>query len=380
MQSDGNYSLVDMHDDTDGLLKRIEVYRASQPMDKYGITAAGSTAAAICGNDHLTERSNRIYRNLYSEGQSKGSLKALIESREELNPEGEPNGTWEVRSRDLDVDSPTFGELLRIKVRPKDQTKQEYVLTYELREPDADAELITSPVDIPVAEQASGLVDLGSDIEEIAPLSDRISESRIQFTVDENTTRSEIDDHLAPLRELQSDPDHQVQLENLQSYMRFGDHGRKTIHPGTNLTGEHSDVVSDYLVWREYRVMMALHARPFLPEMTSATDPIQGPLAPEDQNAMPGVYSLFVMANELNISLYELILDKIYSDYGGVPMSQSPGSRLETGVDPVVDASRGIKTVADIAEAFYLRPNNQGEDLTSSAHSAERVSGHGSDD
>ncbi|MEY7848890.1 hypothetical protein AB7C87_06750 [Natrarchaeobius sp. A-rgal3] len=372
VKSNGGFSEVTVFDDSDNLHKRIEVFRASQPMDKFGVTAAGSTAKAVCGEDHLGPRSNQIYRNIYSEGQSENRLTALFEVVEELHPEGEPDGSWEVRARDVDVNSPAFGEVLRIRLSPHSEDSEKYDLTYELRDPDADSSLVLSPMDEPVTEQAPDLVDISSDVAQLGKLSDRIDENPVEFTVDNSTTGREIDESLSPLMELQTDPDYKVYMDNLESYMRFGDYGPKSTHPGTNLIGEDAEKIADYLVWREYRIDMLTRGRPFLPEMADATDPVEGPVAATDTDSKPGVYSLFVMANELDITLYELILDKVYSDYSGIPMKQAPGSRLETGDEPVVDAKRAIKTAGDVAEAFYLRSSEGGTDPAAPSEAARK--------
>ncbi len=68
----------------------------------------------------------------------------------------------------------------------------------------------------------------------------------------------------------------------------------------------------------------------------------------------PGVYSAFLSAYGLNIGLYQLGLDKVHSDYGGVPMQLSPGSRLENGANPVVDATQLNHTLAMLAGMYYL--------------------------
>jgi hypothetical protein len=68
----------------------------------------------------------------------------------------------------------------------------------------------------------------------------------------------------------------------------------------------------------------------------------------------PGVYSVFLSAFLLNIGIYKLGIDKAHSDYGGVPMKLSPGSRLETGISPIVDSTRLNRTLAELAVAFYV--------------------------
>ena len=76
-------------------------------------------------------------------------------------------------------------------------------------------------------------------------------------------------------------------------------------------------------------------------------------LNPLAADPKPGVYSPFLSAHILNIKMYQLGIDKVHSDYGNIPMSLAPGSRLETGIEPVVDATEANKTLAQLAVMFY---------------------------
>ncbi len=67
----------------------------------------------------------------------------------------------------------------------------------------------------------------------------------------------------------------------------------------------------------------------------------------------PGVYSVFLSAHIMNITAYQLGIDKVHSDYGGIPTKFAPGSRLETGISPIVDSMRANQTLAELAVAFY---------------------------
>ena len=66
-----------------------------------------------------------------------------------------------------------------------------------------------------------------------------------------------------------------------------------------------------------------------------------------------GVYAVFLSAYALNIGIYQLGLDKVHSDYGGIPMNVAPGSRLETGAHPIVDATNLNRILALLASLFY---------------------------
>src|SRR5216683_2416071 len=100
---------------------------------------------------------------------------------------------------------------------------------------------------------------------------------------------------------------------------------------------------------------MMLLGRAFSDEMSTATLSAAGPLRRGENDAKPGVYSLYVLAGVLGIQVYNLVLDKVYSDYGGVPMALAPGSRMETGIEPLADAGSALRTAADLAHAFFLR-------------------------
>ena len=72
----------------------------------------------------------------------------------------------------------------------------------------------------------------------------------------------------------------------------------------------------------------------------------------------PGVYTPFLTAYISNVEIYQLGLDKVHSDYGGIPMRLQPGSRLENGAQPIIDSSRVNRTIAELSFAFYVNPNS----------------------
>ncbi len=115
--NDGNVSQLDVTDKLlGGPYYRIEVYRCSQPSGGYGVTASGSRVEYICGKDHLAPNSNRIFRYTFSLGDGSSvltHLPSVLEGREEFNPDGMPNGSWEVRLRDIDPMSMSYGAVLR---------------------------------------------------------------------------------------------------------------------------------------------------------------------------------------------------------------------------------------------------------------------------
>ncbi len=77
-------------------------------------------------------------------------------------------------------------------------------------------------------------------------------------------------------------------------------------------------------------------------------------LAEWKTNTRPGVYAIFVGAAINHIAIYKLGLDKVHSDYGGIPMRLAPGSRLEDGATPVADAWRCNQTLGEVADMLYL--------------------------
>lgn len=350
VQNDGNFSQIDQLNQRTNVRKRIEVFRSSQPQGRYGITIAGTPVEAIAGDEHLIEGSNRIHRSIYSEGQNSERLTAIFELREEMNPRGLPEGSWDMRFRDLDATSPTYGQTVHAILMPAEDG---FEITYELRRPDVEAVTITSPLDEPVHEQTD-LMDIGATSEALGPFDEQVDASTtVKATAD--TSPSQLEESVAQFRRLQEIDTYKTWFNNVKSFQRFGDLGPKSVHPGTNLIGENSDLVAEYLVWRKYRVVMVSLGLPFDRSMVGATEDIDGPLTSRF-DAKPGVYSIYVMANTLDIGVYKLVLDKVYSDYGGVPMEFQPGSRIETGNEPVLDATPAIETIAGIAEKYYLRP------------------------
>jgi hypothetical protein len=352
VQNDGNFAHLDQYNPRSDIVKRIEVFRCSQPAGGYGITGVGSTAEAISGDDYLRPSSNRVHRSIYSEGQRGSRLTAIFEIREEFDPDGLPKGSWDVRVRDLDVRSATFGQVLHVIVQPNGSGS--HLLAYAVRGVDREPALITSPLQTPIAE-LSDLPDLAADATQLGEPVNEIDPERIEIAIDATTTRSELDNAFDAVRPLITADRQRTWIANVQSYLRFGDLGPKSVHPGTNLAGDEEELVSEYLVWRKYRLSMMVLGRAFIDEMSGATVPFSGPLRSGESDAKPGVYSLYVLAETLGIQVYKLVLDKVYSDYGGIPMALAPGSRLETGAEPVADASAALRTAADLAHAFFLR-------------------------
>jgi hypothetical protein len=326
------------------------------------VTASGSRVEFICGDDHLTESSNRIFRYTFSLGDEQDNLTHLpsvLEGREEFNPAGSPDGSWEVRVRDIDALSNSYGTVLRATAEPTDGG---YKLSYELiAAPDIDHVQIVSPLAQPIAKLNSSLPDLGSDLRALGTaiklqdggLVDIDIGSTHNLEVASPSTNAQLDADYSSIVETIRHPKFARFLANVDAYEAFGDFGAKPTHPGTNLIGPNAKLAAESIFVRQYRAALVLLGRIVSPEMAfGAAKPLS--LADWKTNTRPGVYAIFVGAAINNIAIYKLGLDKVHSDYGGVPMKLAPGSRLEDGATPVVDAWRCNRTLGEIADVLYL--------------------------
>jgi hypothetical protein len=363
--NDGNVSQLDCTDVTNGGVHyRIEVYRASQPSGGYGVTLSGSRVENICGIDHLKEKSNTVFRYTFSVGNektNKSEVPILLEGREEFNPIGTPDGSWEVRIRDLDTNSESYGSIIVAKATPIEGTKQ-YHLHYELRLAEKVKPVtFYSPIHKSVTELNHSLVDLGESFEKLPPVVgvddengfSSISKKPDGFTLKTELKTLDIDKELENVMTLISQPIFKKFIENLDLYEAFGDFGHKGIHPGTNLIGPNAKLAAESIFVRQYRAALVLLGRIVSPDMArGALEPKS--LADALTNTRPGVYAIFVGAAINNIGIYKLGLDKVHSDYGGIPMKLAPGSRLENGAKPIADAWRCNQTLGDVATLLYL--------------------------
>lgn len=370
--NDGNVAQLDCADTTPGGRHyRIEVYRASQPSGGFGITNSGSRVEHICGAEHLGPRSNKIFRYFFAVNSSdaspstKNEMTITLEGREELTPPGMPEGSWDVRLRDLDVNSPTYGAVARATIAPKSEPGQ-YDLGYEFRLASSDIKKVQviSPLAAGVTKLNPDLTDLGDD--ERLPAKVMLSQntlSKISGGEASNTSRAasvalamrrkDVDSVLRSDIEIISHPHLKKFRENLDEYEEFGDFGLKAIHPGTNLTGPNARLAAESIFVRQYRAALILFGRLSSPGMAdgAATPAILGSLRKQTR---PGVYHVFIGAAMSHMGVFKLGLDKVHSDYGGIPMKLAPGSRLENDASPVVDSWRGNQTLGEIANIFYL--------------------------
>jgi len=368
--NDGNVAQLDVTDNLpSGIYQRIEVYRSSQPSGGYGVTLSGSRVENICGSDHLKAGSNRVFRYTYSLGtnnQHKGDLPSVLEGREEFNPEGMPDGSWDVRIRDIDSDSPSYGSILRATAKPNGKPKG-YDVHYELRKAGANIRRvpIRSPLEKRITELNGDLIDLGSQLQELPEQVSFLNNALVKratlsktFSLAQSLSSGEVDSGLAEILATIAQPEFSIFQKNLDAYEEFGDFGAKPTHPGTNLIGPNAKLAAESIFVRQYRAALVLLGRVVSPDMKRGAEaPIS--LARSVTNTRPGVYAIFVGAAINHIGIYKLGLDKVHSDYGGVPMKLAPGSRLEDDATPVAGSWRCNQTLGEIADLFYLSQDHK---------------------
>jgi hypothetical protein len=361
--NDGNVSQIDVAD-PGGVYYRIEVYRASQPSGGYGVTLSGSRVEDICGIEHLKPRSNQIFRYIFSLGTvdtHKGDFPVVLEGREEFNPAGMPDGSWHVRIRDLDDKSPAYGSIISATVKPTGKARSydiEYTLS--LADPTIKHVPIRSPLPSKLSDINPDLADISINPYQLAqPIEVRNaelvpkSEHAHFFSLTDATTSEHITSSMHDVTTAISHPQFKRFRENLDAYEAFGDFGAKAVHPGTNLIGPNKALAAESIFVRQYRAALVLFGRITSPDMErGAHQPLS--LAKAATNTRPGVYAIFVGAAINNIGIYKLGLDKVHSDYGGIPMKLAPGSRLEDDAVPIADAWRCNQTLGEIANTYYL--------------------------
>ena len=140
----------------------------------------------------------------------------------------------------------------------------------------------------------------------------------------------------------------------------MGDFRDKCVHDGTNLTGPLPGLASEFVLIRAYRKSLMMLGRIADVDMYKHTLGGISPMmasVPLTTDPKPGVYTPFLTAYISNVEVYQLGLDKVHSDYGGIPMKEAPGSRLETGATPIVDSTRLNRALAEVAFAYYTAPH-----------------------
>lgn len=355
-QNDGNYCQLDLQDVSGvGPVMRIETFRCSQPEGDYGVTKAGTSVASLAGADHLSANSNKVFRHVYSTGELP-SPKITLEMREAF----EEDGSFDIRVRDVDPESPTFGMTLISTAMPRPNNK--YEVSYELRtpKPEIQRKELLSPLREKVTETISGLTDLSATPDEIGKLDDRLPGNPLTAVISWNGKKSDINATFAKFEKIFQTANFSIWAANISSYERMGDFRDKCVHDCTNLTGPNPKLASEFHLIRAYRASLITLGRVADPHMYKHTKGGMSPLIaamPISTDPKPGVYSVFISAYINNIGMYQLGIDKVHSDYGGIPMQLAPGSRLENATSPVVDSTRFNRALAELAFAYYIGPD-----------------------
>jgi len=330
------------------------------------VNYSGTRVESLAGKDHLKPWSNRVFRYIFAIGDqntNKSDLPAVLEGREVINPEGYPDGTWEVRIRDIDFSSESYGSILRVIAYPGVGPK-EYHLEYDIHSPSQAPKKvrISSPLPTTIHGVNPDLPDLADPIDVLGkPVAfvehklQAVESATHKIQLNNLTTANELTQTLNHVLALISDNKFKLFRHNLDEYEAFGDFGSKSVHPGTNLVGPNVRLAAESIFVRQYRSALVLLGRVVSPDMAEGNVPRSFTVAPT--NTRPGVYVNFVGATINHIGIYKLGLDKVHGDYGGVPMKLAPGSKLENDAVPIVDPTKANQTLGEIAYAFYLNPN-----------------------
>ncbi len=330
VQRDGNYSLLDLADiDFGGRLLRIETMRCSHPDADFGTTLVGTNIVHLAGEDHLQPWSNRVFRHVFSRNEDLRQ-QVTLEFREEFDP----SGGWDVLVRDLDPSSSSYGASVRVRIARDKQGVES--LEYAHLESRATTPIgVFSPLEDRIDELTS-LPDLASVRHEKAIVYKKSDKQPLQEFLDE--TRK----HLVDLLSIQF-------IHNMKEYLEFGHFRDKCVHPGFNLIGPRPDIAAENMQIRSYRASMILLGAVFDGDMLQVNEDTEPTV-----HTKAGVYSPFLSAYVMGIRQWEYAIDKVHSDYGGIPMRRAPGSRLENGAVPVVDATLANITLTEAAVRFYL--------------------------
>lgn len=245
-------------------------------------------------------------------------------------------------------------------VQAKPEKGNRYHLRYFVTPaPEVTPALLTSPVRVPTTELVPGLVDIGAPLDQLGEPDAALACNSVDGVIHWPSGASKAGQLISEFAATFAGPEMSRWAANFRDYERFGDFRDKCVHPGTNLRGPHSRLASEYLLIRAYRQSLILLGPIFDPDMSAAATgkaTFMGSRAPLSIDPKPGVYSAFLLAYILGIEVYQLGLDKVHSDYGGIPMQRAPGSRLENGAKPIADAIRLNRALAELAFALYMSP------------------------
>ncbi|KAJ4347799.1 uncharacterized protein N0V89_009169 [Didymosphaeria variabile] len=335
-ENDGNFSEISLLDtQKGGDVSRLENFRCSHPDGT--LTRSGTTVKAIVGEEHLALDSNRTFRMIYSKGSGNQIL-----SRLEMREFYDEDGSYICTIRNIDGNDPAFGTAMISTVKPIDNAIS---INYKIVVPGpVRKQYIYSPNTTTVQDQAKGLVDL-------AKVGDLDTDTALDFQLALEGDNTEPMDKLAQWAAGVRDQ-YPLWSKNVVSYLRMGDFRDKRIHNGTNLTGDHTLLASEFVPLSNYRVSLVTSGKIFDLAMAGGAHEthLQTPLLIDSK---PGNYSPFLLAYGHNIVLTQLGIDKVHSDYSGVPMKIAPGSRMENGAKPVVDSTNLNRSLALVSAFFY---------------------------
>lgn len=351
-QNDGNFSQIDLNaSSTNDRALRLESFRGSHPMQgKNYRTAAGTTAYALTGADHLRTSSSQVFRHVVSIAEEKkGTAHIVILEIRELFQE---DGSWQVKLRDLDCNSASYGQMIVCTVTPQPGKRSgSYRLTYEIYDPQVvTGYMMTSPL-------ADSIHNLDRRLLDISETGGKQGVCQLSAThhVDLHAAQSEIDSFLQPFINRLRETPYSRFIENVRRFLKFGSLQGKCQHDGENLTGQYRDRVAEQLGYFASSVSMILLGSLFCDLSRTAVAPSFSLWEqPEPMSLVtPSIASPYLLAHVADIELYQLILDKVHSDYRGLRMKQPAGSMLENGAKAIKSAYRANQTLAEIAVLFY---------------------------
>ena len=300
-QNDGNFAQLDLQDvATKGPHFRIETFRSSQPLGKYGTNLAGSRVDHICGVDHLSPNSNKVFRSIDSVSRN-GKQVVILEIREAI----EPTGAFYVRVRDVDAESPSFGHVVVCSATPLPRNK--YRIFYEMRVPrNPKPVAIHSPISDTIA-NLTGLPDIGGTVDTLGDVDSSLPGNPLSAEIQWNGPKSEINQVFSKFETIiQTLPQYAKFKSNIIFYLRMGDFRDKCIHDGTNLTGPLPRLASEFVLIRAYRKSLMMLGRIADIDMYKHTLGCMSPMmasVPLTTDPKPGVYTPFLTAYISNVEV-----------------------------------------------------------------------------
>lgn len=351
-QNDGNFSSLDLTDSRmEDRTMRLESLRASHPEKRSAtLSAAGSSAYALCGADHCKPGSDQIFRHIFSVQDKK---KKVMEVKLELREKYLEDGSWEVKIRDLQHGSLSYGSVLVCSVIPmKGRLEGKYALTYELYHPETEMSyMFTSPLDRLISSVSSTLPDLseGNGRQGILQMHQVVY-------IDINTPLETIREFMEPVVTVLKEKKYHHFVQHVQLFMRFSSFQGRCLHAGEFLKGDFIQESAGVLRFFQSAACSILFGKLF--QLLEGGNTASGyslwhEEAPLSKPINEGIHHFLILAHVLNVEHYQLVLDKLYSDYSEIPMKMERGSQLENGISAKKSAYRANQTLARIALVFY---------------------------